>query len=67
VKLMRLITHAEFIEAAKNASIRLINGQVHVNSLNAIQFVWKDAIDFVVFAKLVLDTITSKEQILFFS
>jgi hypothetical protein len=63
---MRLITHAEFIKAATNASVRLINGQIHVNSLNAVQFTWKDAIDFVVFAKLVLDTITSKEQILFF-
>jgi hypothetical protein len=63
---MKLISYEEFIEAAKNASIRIINGHVHLSSLDVVQFMWEDAIDFVVFAKLALETITTEEQILFF-
>jgi hypothetical protein len=63
---MRLISHEHFTETAENASIRIIDGQVHVNSVDVMQFKWEERIDFVIFAKLALETMTSPEQILFF-
>ncbi len=45
---MRLISREQFTEIAENASIRIINGQVHVNSVDATQFKWEERIDFVI-------------------
>ena len=63
---MRVISNELFIEAAKNATIRVVDGRAYISSSSVVHLRWNDKVDYVVLARLLFKTITAKEQILFF-
>jgi hypothetical protein len=63
---MRLITREQFIEAAENATIRIIDGRVILGTQDVSQFSWEQPVDYVCLARAALETITCRQQILFF-
>jgi hypothetical protein len=64
---MRLASDDEFVRAAENAGIRIVDDEVCVGSARITRVTWQDTTNYVVLAKTAFETVAADEQFLFFN